>query len=160
MIQQVGLLLPGNEQSVSLAYQIYSAGADQRFVPGGETLAHAFKRSFSRDAGVHFVGVVSLPETFTLIRANLCLFQWDTVASVGALVPRTLPFSAGSSEVKHFRQALALDERRVRFTPQPWMPDDTDTACTSKESLHETKPTVKEVWFSESSLSTAFPSGD
>ncbi|KAL8277461.1 hypothetical protein RQP46_010183 [Phenoliferia psychrophenolica] len=109
MIQQVGILLPGNSQSVPLAYQIYKA-ADQWLVPPkcgdascrtcGDLLADAFKRTFAREAHIHFVGV------------------WDTVASVGAVIPRTLPFASGGHSITTFRQALSLDERRARFPPQ------------------------------------------
>lgn len=63
---QVGLLLPGNEQSVTLAYHIYS-GRDKYLVEPqcankscttcGELLSDSFKRSFCRDIHVHFVGV-------------------------------------------------------------------------------------------------------
>ena len=64
LVSQVGLLLPGNEQSVTLAYSIYS-GKDKWLVEPqcgkadctecGELLADAFKRSFCRDIHVHFV---------------------------------------------------------------------------------------------------------
>ena len=37
----------------------------------------------------------------------------DTVASVGVLVGRTLPFVAANDTIRWFRQALALDEVRV-----------------------------------------------
>jgi uncharacterized protein (DUF2235 family) len=54
---KVGLLRPGNVQSISLAYHIYKSGADKDFVPNKERLAAAFKRSFCQDVHVHFVGV-------------------------------------------------------------------------------------------------------
>jgi len=40
----------------------------------------------------------------------------DTVGSVG-VIPKRLPFTTFNTHVKHFRQALALDEHRVRFKP-------------------------------------------
>lgn len=40
----------------------------------------------------------------------------DTVGSVG-VIPKRLPFTTLNTHVKHFRQALALDEHRVRFKP-------------------------------------------
>ncbi|KAK4700124.1 hypothetical protein P7C70_g6128, partial [Phenoliferia sp. Uapishka_3] len=132
-LQQTGLLLPGNEESVNLAYQIYS-GKDKWLVKPkctnpectvcGELLADAFKRSFCRETHVHFIGV------------------WDTVASVGALIPRSLPFAQvsrtlkdlkdeilnsspcqGGRAISHFRHALSLDEHRAKFEPQLWIPD-------------------------------------
>ncbi|GAA5902173.1 hypothetical protein JCM8208_002496 [Rhodotorula glutinis] len=123
MLQQVGLLPAGNEDSIPLAYSIYSRKADTPLVPGVETLAEGFKRTFSRDVEVHFVGV------------------WDTVASVGALVPRTLPFASSASYIHIFRHALALDEARTRYMPQPWMPPYPDFVPSASSS------DVKEVWF-------------
>ena len=40
----------------------------------------------------------------------------DTVGSVG-FIPKRLPFTTFNTHVKAFRQALALDEHRVRFKP-------------------------------------------
>jgi uncharacterized protein (DUF2235 family) len=37
---------------------------------------------------------------------------WDTVASVGFLRERTLPFTESNRGIKTFRHALALDEVR------------------------------------------------
>ncbi|KAF9236344.1 hypothetical protein BU15DRAFT_50177, partial [Melanogaster broomeanus] len=62
-----------------------------------------FKKTFCRDdmKKVHFVGV------------------WDTVSSVG-LVKEDVFLSSSSSvdHACHFRHALALDERRVKFMPE------------------------------------------
>jgi uncharacterized protein (DUF2235 family) len=43
----------------------------------------------------------------------------DTVASVG-IIPQTHPYTSVNYSVRHFRHALALDERRVRFRPDLW----------------------------------------
>ena len=43
----------------------------------------------------------------------------DTVDSVG-IVPRRLPFTTSNTIVRTFRQALALDERRVNFGANGW----------------------------------------
>ena len=40
----------------------------------------------------------------------------DTVQSTG-LIPRYLPFSNSNHAILHFRHALSLDERRVKFIP-------------------------------------------
>mgnify|MGYP001587544804 CR=1 len=65
-MSQVGLLLKGNEESVGLAYNIYSGGdewfskpkcANQSCTTCGELLSDAFKRTFSRPVHVHFTGV-------------------------------------------------------------------------------------------------------
>jgi len=42
------------------------------------------------------------------------------VASVGALIPRHLPFTSSNRIVKTFRHALALDERRAKFKANVW----------------------------------------
>jgi len=57
MLQQVGLLPAGNEDTIPLAFSIYKRKANTPLVPGVETLAQGFKRTFSRDVEVHFVGV-------------------------------------------------------------------------------------------------------
>lgn len=56
----------------------------------------AFKKAFSIDVDIEFVGV------------------WDTVSSVG-LIPRTLPFTASNTSIKTFRHAVSLDEHRAKF---------------------------------------------
>lgn len=43
-------------------------------------------------------------------------FNRDTVASVG-IVPHYLPFVKNNTAIRYFRHALALDERRAKFTP-------------------------------------------
>ncbi|GAA5915971.1 hypothetical protein JCM5296_000497 [Sporobolomyces johnsonii] len=132
MIQQVGLVPAGNEQLIPLAYSIYKRKGDTILVPGGETLAEGFKRTFSREVYVHFVGV------------------WDTVASVGAIIPKTLPFASGSNYICHFRQAFSLDEHRARYAEQPWIPDESPPlshSSTSSYPLPHADTTVKEVWF-------------
>ncbi|KAI5481893.1 DUF2235 family protein [Pseudohyphozyma bogoriensis] len=130
MLQEVGLLPPGNEQTVSVAYDIY-AHKQGKELGGGETIAQGFKKCYSRDVHVRFVGV------------------WDTVASVGAIYPRTLPFATGTRQIEIFRQALSLDERRARFSPQFWMhPPDEDGHKDVDDGGHVNTPTnVREVWF-------------
>lgn len=120
MLQQVGLLPAGNEETVPLAYSIYKEHKEVAEHGGQETPGQSFKRCFSRHVEVHFVGV------------------WDTVSSVGGIWPRTLPFASGSSYIHHFRQALALDERRAYFPYQPWIP--ADRPLPEDHSL-------KQVWF-------------
>lgn len=80
----------------------------------------------------------SLPLILLLLFSNPELR--DTVASVGAIIPRNLPFAAGATEISHFRHALALDERRGRFLPQFWLPPTRSEGIPSSHS-------VKEVWF-------------
>lgn len=43
---------------------------------------------------------------------------WDTVSSLGGFGLPRMPFAGSVAGVTFFRQALALDERRVRFMPE------------------------------------------
>ncbi|KAK4698570.1 hypothetical protein P7C70_g7703, partial [Phenoliferia sp. Uapishka_3] len=156
MVQQVGILLPGNGESINLAYDIYKSNDKWLIKPDcgtkdcrkcGELLADSFKRSFSRSADIHFVGV------------------WDTVASVGAVIPRSLPFANGAEAIKFFRHAVSLDERRSRFPVQLWPGDGSceEVSCKKaspklkhdefhpkREEEKTTGTNVKEVFFSGS----------
>ncbi|KAG6330689.1 hypothetical protein ID866_8401 [Astraeus odoratus] len=89
MLHKVGLLPRCNYQQVPFAYKMYSqddaTGWDQ---------SRAFKKAFSIDVDVEFVGV------------------WDTVNAVG-IIPRRLPFTKANNKIRYFRHALALDEHRA-----------------------------------------------
>ena len=69
---------------------------------------------------VEFVGVwwEYLPAFFNPT-TYLTFGNRDTVSSVG-IIPRTHPYTSVNYAVKHFRHALALDERRARFRPNVW----------------------------------------
>jgi uncharacterized protein (DUF2235 family) len=56
----------------------------------------------SRDCDIDFLGV------------------FDTVASVGVIIPRALPFSTHNGKTRVFRHALALDEHRAKFRQETW----------------------------------------
>ncbi|KIK99629.1 hypothetical protein PAXRUDRAFT_822546 [Paxillus rubicundulus Ve08.2h10] len=94
MLGKVGLLQRDNVQQVSFAYKAYMRSDKE-----GIKLAARFKRTFSQEVAVDFVGV------------------WDTVQSTGVLVNRILPFTDSNTSIRVFRQALALDEHRSRFRP-------------------------------------------
>jgi uncharacterized protein (DUF2235 family) len=108
MLQKVGLLPPCNMEQLPFAYSMY-ARDDQE----GLRLSMQFKRTFSVDVKIHFLGV------------------WDTVQSVG-LIPKHLPFSGSNNAIVHFRHALALDEHRVKFIP---------SFCTGGKRKHNTTDT-------------------
>ncbi|KAL4070335.1 hypothetical protein J3A83DRAFT_3177617 [Scleroderma citrinum] len=93
MLHKVGLLPRCNHQQVPFAYKMYSRDDET-----GWKQSRAFKKAFSIDVDVEFVGV------------------WDTVSSVG-IIPRTLPFTRANNKIRYFRHALSLDERRARFLP-------------------------------------------
>ncbi|KAI0003871.1 hypothetical protein BJV74DRAFT_812169 [Russula compacta] len=96
MIQKVGLLPTGNHQQIPFAYKMFSRDDDV-----GWSQSTAFKKAFSVDVEIEFVGV------------------WDTVASVG-IVPRTLPFTASNTAIRYFRHAISLDEHRAKFKANHW----------------------------------------
>ncbi|WWD22213.1 hypothetical protein CI109_106704 [Kwoniella shandongensis] len=106
-------------RQVSIAYAIYQDPTNiylpcpdgrrdmhgQPFVT--ESLAHGYKRTFgiSKAVKVHFLGV------------------HDTVASLGLLEVKELPFASNVDMVGFFRQSLALNERRAKFQPVYRHPD-------------------------------------
>ncbi|KAG9016007.1 hypothetical protein FRB90_003866 [Tulasnella sp. 427] len=96
MLNKVGLLPKSNEEQVSFAYKKY-----KDTTASGKIAAQGFKNAFSRSVDIEFVGV------------------WDTVSSVG-FFSRHLPFTASNTIIKTFRHALALDEHRAKFKPNPW----------------------------------------
>ncbi|KIO29821.1 hypothetical protein M407DRAFT_226348 [Tulasnella calospora MUT 4182] len=96
MLHKVGLLPKSNEEQIPFAYKKYKDST-----PNGKVNAKGFKCTFSRDVEIEFLGV------------------WDTVGSVG-LFSRHLPFTASNTIVRTFRHALALDEHRAKFRPNPW----------------------------------------
>ncbi|CAE6393187.1 unnamed protein product [Rhizoctonia solani] len=97
MLHKVGLLPPDNVEQISFAYQMY-----KRTDLAGYTESVGFKKTFSREVKIEFMGV------------------WDTVSSVGLLWPRHLPFTSSNSIVKTFRHAVSLDEHRAKFKQNVW----------------------------------------
>lgn len=85
-----------NEQSLAYAYKLY-----ERTDAEGLALAAGFKRAFSRSVTIDFVGV------------------FETVASVGLILRRDLPFTATNEQIKDFRHALSLDEVCFLFYDTP-----------------------------------------
>ncbi|KAL0577269.1 hypothetical protein V5O48_004726 [Marasmius crinis-equi] len=96
MIHKVGILPACNHQQVPFAYKMYT-----RTDEVGWQQSNAFKKAFSIDADIEFVGV------------------WDTVNSVG-LIPKRLPFTTSNNNVHTFRHAVSLDERRAKFKANLW----------------------------------------
>ncbi|KAH9977574.1 hypothetical protein BJV74DRAFT_149377 [Russula compacta] len=94
MLHKVGLLSKDNLEQIPFAYKLYASSSYRN-----NELAIRFKKAFSREVPIEFLGV------------------WDTVASVGILSRRTLPFVGANSMIKVFRQALSLDECRAKFSP-------------------------------------------
>lgn len=108
MLHKVGLLPRSNVEQVEFAYSLYESRK-----PEDVARARKFKDTFSSDVRVEFIGV------------------WDTVSSVGFGAP-LLPFNASETFIRTFRHALALDECRAKFQPNPWQYKKTCEVCGSR----------------------------
>ncbi|KAG9041512.1 hypothetical protein FS837_012180 [Tulasnella sp. UAMH 9824] len=100
------------------------------------------ERTYSTPVPIAFVGV------------------WETVASAGWTF-KHFPFASSNGIIRRFRHALALDEHRVEFLPNPWHSGSVQDFYALKHdppwetevfeddfAYHLGKPTdVKEVWF-------------
>ncbi|KAH9985076.1 hypothetical protein BJV74DRAFT_878729 [Russula compacta] len=94
MLHKAILPLPNNNfEQIPFAYKLFKSRGSK-----SHKLADRFKETFGREVIIDFLGV-------------------DTVASVGVLIGRTLPFIGSNNMIKVFRQALSLDERRAMFRP-------------------------------------------
>ncbi|KAF8579385.1 hypothetical protein K439DRAFT_1278554, partial [Ramaria rubella] len=112
MVHKVGLLPACNHQQVPFAYKMFT-----RTDAFGWRQSTEFKRCFSIDVDIEFIGV------------------WDTVDSVG-LIPRRLPFTASNTAVRTFRHALSLDEHRAKFKANLW--NHPSVEATLSSDLHPT----------------------
>ncbi|KAG6810879.1 hypothetical protein H0H92_009971 [Tricholoma furcatifolium] len=123
MIHKVGLLPACNYQQVPFAYKMFT-----RVDEIGWQQSNAFKKAFSVDVPIEFIGV------------------WDTVNSVG-LIPRRLPFTTSNTIVRTFRHAISLDERRAKFKANLWNRPNENEASLGIEGQkpdvpHEQQPKV------------------
>jgi len=116
MVHKVGLLPAHDYQQVPFAYKMYTR-ADKV----GWEQSNAFKKAFSIDVDIEFVGV------------------WDTV-NPGVLISRRLPFTTSNTVVRTFRHAVALDERRAKFKANLW---NRPTAAEVKLGIPSTAPPVQ-----------------
>jgi len=83
----------------------------------------AFKKTFSIDVDVEFLGVWCVLVMFCETPPNLDHSNRDTVNSVG-LIPHRLPFTMSNSSIRYFRHAVSLDERRAKFRANLCPPGD------------------------------------
>ncbi|KAG2145764.1 hypothetical protein DEU56DRAFT_181227 [Suillus clintonianus] len=131
---QVGLITSANKEQIPRAFQSYCA------INSGKStdidVAKEFKMEFSRSVVMHFIGV------------------WDTVSSVGVNKTMNFPSTATCDHVCYFRQALALDERRVKFLPEYAYGAMSNRSNWFKYQELALPPTdegrIKEVWFAGS----------
>jgi len=109
MLQKIGLLPQSNYEQLPFAYSIYKRSDKEGF-----ELSKQFKRTFSIDVRIKFLGVwyvVQHVGQFLISHPHR-----DTVQSVGA-IPKHTPFFTSNHAILHFRHAVALDEHRVKFIP-------------------------------------------
>ncbi|CAE6356295.1 unnamed protein product [Rhizoctonia solani] len=100
-------------------YKVRGALCDDGDSNPKNAVPKAYKQTYCTSVKIDFVGV------------------WDTVGSVGAIIPQTLPYIDYNPSIITFRHALALDEHRANFVPSLW--DHTKT--------NHKKQSVREVWF-------------
>ncbi|KAF9228170.1 hypothetical protein BS17DRAFT_325263 [Gyrodon lividus] len=152
MIARVGLLLPGNNEQIPFAFELYSKTDDDE--PSMTRPADAIglptetgvlsNSSQTRGLSKKKSTYTELAETFkkTFCRKNVHIHfvgVWDTVSSVGFGRGKTLPCTTSSCEhICYFRHALALDERRVKFLPEYVFGGRSDSTDDDR---------IKEVWF-------------
>ena len=109
MVQKVGILPPRNIEQLQFAFAVYQMEDDV-----GLEQSLQFKRSFSVEVRIKFIGVWYV--TRSIVQPSISFPFRDTVESVG-LFEKRLPFCVSDNAIEHFRHAVALDERRVKFTP-------------------------------------------
>ncbi|KAF9783112.1 hypothetical protein BJ322DRAFT_136244 [Thelephora terrestris] len=107
---KIGLLPRDNIEQVPFAYSLYT-----RTDKAGKALAIEYKQTFCTAVTIDFLGV------------------WDTVASVGLIFGRSLPFTSANSAVRVFRHALSLDEHRARFQPNAFHRESPKDAARRRE---------------------------
>jgi len=95
-------------------------------------IAEGFKRTFSRECPIHFIGI------------------WDTVKSVGWIYnPLVLPYTNSNPSVNIVRHAISIDERRALYRQNLW-----DDAVNNQDIL--------QVWFAgvHSDIGGSYPENE
>ncbi|KAF8686290.1 hypothetical protein RHS04_00238 [Rhizoctonia solani] len=150
MIHSVGLLPRHNVEHVPFAFRVYEKAEDYskdgawKSLPnqnnGSEVEEKVADGALSMTDGIEDPDQVKpedFKQTFSISLKIDFVGVWDTVASVGAIWPKTLPWIDYNPSIRHFRQALALDENRGNFSPSLWTHARTNT----------NNQTAYEVWF-------------
>jgi len=119
MLHLYGIIRRNNQPLVPYAIRMMvEIGTSKGDVQPQFALAASFKKTFSRDCCIAFVGV------------------WDTVSSVGWIAnPLSLPFTAYNPSIKVGRHAVSIDERRAFFRTNLWRPPSGSSSD------------IKQVWF-------------
>ncbi|KAF8833623.1 hypothetical protein BDN67DRAFT_1054548 [Paxillus ammoniavirescens] len=133
VIYEVGLIKTVTDKQIGTAYEHYMSVRSRKL--HAKDIASGFKHTFCwEDMKVHFIGV------------------WDTVSSVGLVKEDVFLSSSSSAEhACHFRHALALDERRVKFLPEYFHEMNTSQIKGTGSNSEVSKASnIKEVWFAGS----------
>lgn len=105
LLRMFGLLHTGNENHLRYVIEIYSkenkSAARENDEGSVFELAGMFKKSFSREVKIEFMGI------------------WDTVVAVGVFNYIAFPYTSKLDNVKKVRHALAIDERRKHYKHYP-----------------------------------------
>ncbi|KAF8554224.1 hypothetical protein OG21DRAFT_1412956 [Imleria badia] len=119
----------GPDEPLGRAYEYYETIRSRKSKIG--QIAKEFKSTFCwTGMRVHFIGV------------------WDTVSSVWLRRgEKFLSKSSSAAHACHFRHALALDERRVKFIPEYFHEMNSQTHDGKSKYI---TPDLKEVWFAGS----------
>ncbi|KAI1797955.1 hypothetical protein LXA43DRAFT_1088109 [Ganoderma leucocontextum] len=120
MVHKVGLVPKYNAPWSPFAYTLYLREVDDDW---HTSFAKFKEESNPINISIDFLGV------------------WDTVSSVGDVIPCTLPFTKSNTSIRVFRQALALHERWAHLHPKFYEFDAQDM---------QDHTDVQEVWFSGS----------
>ncbi|TFK52162.1 hypothetical protein OE88DRAFT_1711915 [Heliocybe sulcata] len=130
MLHKVGLLPKDNDAQVPFAYKLYA-----RTDAEGMQLCAGFKQTFCQNVRIEFVGV------------------WETVASVGVVVGKALPFTTSNTTIKTFRHALSLDEHRAKFQPNLYHRPAPNAQGAAKDPEHASPPISASATFATSQAS-------
>ena len=150
MLHKVGLLPPGNFQQVPFAYKMYTSTRPNKH---GWCPSNEFKSAFSssKHVPIEFIGVWYVSFSNKENNNNTYSDCRDTVSSLCVIGGRSLPVTTASTNVRIFRHALSLDERRARFQPQFWEEKQIDIVNHSEKrdftKTEEDSLRVEEVWF-------------
>ncbi|KAJ7107591.1 hypothetical protein C8R44DRAFT_941306 [Mycena epipterygia] len=141
MIEMLGLTFRHNEAQVPIAYDICKQRSKGRVSTELTEVVELFRSTFARDVKVHFLGAWYVIDTIAR-PPQTHRRERDTVSSVRF---ETQDLHLSKSTPCFFRQALALDERRVLFLPEYVHGGICQEFHNTLDTLHQ--PPVKEVWF-------------
>ena len=121
-----GLLRPGNEGLLPyVTARFASHTKESQGMSHSFEVAEGFKKTFSRDVLLHFVGV------------------WDTVSTVGWISdPVVIPFTFCNPIMKTGRHAVSIDEKRCFFRDNLWGPK-----LSANNPRFRVEQDIAQVWF-------------